>query len=79
MPVKIGNSYVSEEAYEFAKNQNLQSLAEKFPNLKFSIGTTPFCGTGLNNVAIAPNILREMEKNPDKKWNMKLYFTTLRI
>ena len=67
MPVKIGNSYVSEEAYEFAKNQNLQSLAEKFPNLKISVGTAPFCGTGLNNVSIAPNILREMENNPDKK------------
>ena len=72
MPVKVGNSYVSEAAYEFAKSQTdesatLKSLAEKFPNLKFSIGTTPFSGSGLNNVAIAPNILREMETNPDKK------------
>ena len=72
MPVKVGNSYVSEAAYEFAKSQTdesatLKSLAEKFPKLKFSIGTTPFSGSGLNNVAIAPNILREMETNPDKK------------
>ena len=72
MPVKVGNSYVSEAAYEFAKSQTdesatLKSLEEKFPNLKFSIGTTPFSGSGLNNVAIAPNILREMETNPDKK------------
>ena len=72
MPVKVGNSYVSEAAYEFAKSQTdesatLKSLAEKFPNLKFSIGTAPFSGNGLNNVAIAPNILREMENDPDKK------------
>ena len=72
MPVKVGNSYVSEAAYEFAKAQadesaTLKSLAEKFPNLKFSVGTKPFSGNGLNNVAIAPNILREMENNPDKK------------
>ena len=73
MPVKVGNSYVSEAAYEYAKAQTddgatLKSLAEKFPNLKFSIGTKPFSGSGLNNVAIAPNILREMEENPDKKF-----------
>lgn len=72
MPVKVGNSYVSEAAYEYAKAQTddsatLKSLAEKFPNLKFSVGTKPFSGSGLNNVAIAPNILREMEENPDKK------------
>ena len=72
MPVKIGNSYVSEAAYEYAKSQtdegaNLKSLSEKFPKLKFSVGTAPFSGNGLNNVAIAPNILREMENNPDKK------------
>ena len=72
MPVKVGNSYVSEAAYEYAKSQTdegatLKSLSEKFPNLKFSIGTAPFSGNGLNNVAISPKILREMENNPDKK------------
>ncbi len=72
MPVKVGNSYVSEAAYEFAKNQvddgeTLKNLSEKLPNLKFSVGTAPFSGNGLNNVAIAPNILREMEQNPEKK------------
>lgn len=72
MPVKVGNSYVSEAAYEYAKSQTdesatLKSLSEKFPNLKFSVGTKPFSGSGLNNVAIAPNILREMETNPEKK------------
>ena len=49
MPVKVGNSYVSEAAYEYAKSQTdesatLKSLSEKFPNLKFSIGTKPFNG-----------------------------------
>lgn len=71
MPVKIGNSYVSEAAYEYAKSQadggTLKNLSEKFPNLKFSVGTAPFNGNGLNNVAIAPNILREMERDPEKK------------
>lgn len=72
MPVKIGNSYVSEAAYEYAKSQtdegaSLKSLSEKFPKLKFSVGTAPFSGSGLNNVAIAPNILREMENDPEKK------------
>ena len=72
MPVKVGNSYVSEAAYEYAKSQvddggTLKSLSEKFPNLKFSVGVAPFNGSGLNNVAIAPNILREMERDPEKK------------
>ena len=75
MPVKIGNSYVSEAAVNFAQSQSveesggnvLKDLAEKFPNLKFSIGTAPFSGNGLRNVAISPKILREMENNPDKR------------
>lgn len=75
MPVKIGSSYVSEAAYSYAKAQAeensegsvLKSLSEKFPNLKFSVGTAPFSGAGLNNVSISPKILREMENNPDKK------------
>ena len=72
MPVKVGQSYVSEAAYEYAKNQTdegatLKSLSEKFPKLKISVGTAPFSGNGLNNVAISPKILREMENNPDKK------------
>ena len=55
MPVKIGGSYVSEAAYSFAQaqvkdkaenNGVMKSLAEKFPNLKFSVGTKPFPGRG---------------------------------
>ena len=67
MPVKIGGSYVSEAAYSFAPAQVkdkgedtavMNSLAEKFPNLKFSVGTKPFSGTGMNNVSISPKILK---------------------
>ena len=73
MPVKVGNSYVSEAALSFAQSQEnsggnvLQDLKEKFPNLKFQVGTAPFSGSGLNNVSISPKILKEMENNPDKK------------
>lgn len=75
MAVKIGNSYVSEAAVSFAQaaaaedsgGNILQNLKEKFPNLKFSIGTAPFSGSGKGNVAISPKILREMENNPDKR------------
>ena len=76
MPVRIGNSYVSEAAASFAQSLAqeessgkgiLNDLKEQFPDLKFQIGTAPFSGTGLKNVSISPKILREMEKNPDKK------------
>ena len=76
MPVKVGGSYVSEAAYSFAKAQATdntensavtKSLAEKFPNLKFSVGTKPFSGTGMNNVSISPKILKQMEKDPEKR------------
>ncbi|WP_303841308.1 DUF6033 family protein [Selenomonas ruminantium] len=76
MPVKIGGSYVSEAAYSFAqaqvkdKEENngvMKSLAEKFPNLKFSVGTKPFSGTGMNNVSISPKILKQMEQDPEKR------------
>ena len=74
MNVKIGNSYVSEAAANFAKNNSddgdkniLKSLQEKFPNLKISVGTSPFSGTGTNNLSISPKILKEMQNNPEKK------------
>ena len=75
MPVKVGKSYVSEAALNYAKAQSkdeesgsiLKDLSKQFPNLKFSIGTTPFSGTGTNNVSISPKILNEMENNPEKK------------
>ena len=73
MPVKVGNSYVSEAALSFAQSQEnsggnvLKDLKEKFPDLKFQIGTAPFSGNGLNNVSISPKILKEMENNPEKR------------
>lgn len=81
MTVKIGNSYVSESAYTYVKNsaQNndsiknasemLSHLASKFPDMKFSTATgkAAMGGTGTNNIAIAPNILREMAENPEKR------------
>ena len=44
----------------------MKRLAEKFPELKFSVGTPPFSGTGMNNVSISPKILKQMETNPEK-------------
>ena len=76
MPVKVGGSYVSEAAYSYAKAQMdegnvdssvMKSLSEKFSKLKFSTGTKPFSGTGTNNVSISPKILKQMEKDPEKR------------
>lgn len=84
MPVKVGNSYVSEAALAFAQKSAAESvdkekakgkgtsgvlaeLAEKFPKLKFTVGTQPFSGSGKGNVAIAPNIVKEMENDPAKR------------
>ena len=84
MPVKVGNSYVSEAALAFAQKSAAESvdkektkgkgtsgvlaeLAEKFPKLKFTVGTQPFSGSGKGNVAIAPNILKEMANDPAKR------------
>lgn len=73
MNVKIGKSYVSEAAANFAKNSSdegddiLKNLQKNFPNLKISVGTAPFSSSGTNNLSISPKILQEMQKNPDKK------------
>lgn len=84
MPVRVGNSYVTEAALAFAQKSVAESvdkektkgkgtsgvladLAEKFPKLKFTVGTRPFSGSGMGNVAISPKILREMEKDPAKR------------
>ena len=82
MPVRIGASYVSEAAAEFAKARQkeredteaakkkdgvLSELQGKFSSLKFSIGTKPFSGMGTNNVAISPKILKQMEQDPEKR------------
>lgn len=81
MAVKVGNSWVSEAAYNYAKskvNENtcsddkkessmLDKLSEKYPDINFNTSTKPFSGTGKNNISIAPNILKEMENDPDKR------------
>lgn len=81
MAVKVGNSWVSEAAYAYAKSKvsentsgedkkgssMLDKLSERYPDLKFSTSTQPFSGTEKNNIGIAPNILRDMENDPDKR------------
>ncbi|MBR3723216.1 MAG: hypothetical protein IKN12_10735 [Selenomonadaceae bacterium] len=76
MPVKIGGSYVSEAAASYAKAQAeegksdsdiLKGLSDKFPNMKFTVGTKPFSGMGINNVSISPKILKQMENDPEKR------------
>lgn len=76
MAIKIGNSWVSEAAYAQAKQKTdknkdgisqLQNLSKKYPDTNFSINTAPFHAKGTNNIAISPNILRQMESNPEKQ------------
>lgn len=75
MAVKVGNSWVSEAAYAYAQSKvnektsdgMLEQLSEKFPDTKFTTNTAPFSSDGLNNLAISPNILKEMENDPDKR------------
>ncbi|MBR1646911.1 MAG: hypothetical protein IJ685_09055 [Selenomonadaceae bacterium] len=75
MAVKIGNSYVTEAAVAYAqarktdeKSENvLGELSKQFPDVNFSVGTRPFGGNGTNNFSIAPNILRQMANDPEKR------------
>ena len=79
MPVKVGASYVSEAAYEFAKARRaekeegkedkgvLKELKEKYPGLNITVGTKPFSGTGTSNLSISSKILKEMQENPEKR------------
>ena len=77
MAVKVGNSWVSEEAYAYVKakmdaesqksGETLSELSKKFPDLKFTTNTAPFSGKGTNNMAIHPDILKQMENNPEKR------------
>ena len=74
MAVKIGNSYVTEASLAYAqgkideKSENvLSDLKKQFKDVNFSVGTQPFSGSGTNNISIAPNILRQMANDPEKK------------
>lgn len=91
MAVKVGNSWVTEAAYAYAKskveentsaegkkgNSMLDKLSEKYPDISFSTSTQPFSGTGKNNIGIAPNILREMENDPDNMLILPIYDSSL--
>lgn len=77
MAVKIGNSWVSEAALTYAKGVTnsgqstgsdvLKSLSEKYKDTNFIASTEPFQGKGTNNIGISPNILRQMEQDPEKR------------
>ena len=74
MAVKIGNSYVTESAVAYAqsrideKSENvLSDLSKQFKDVNFGVGTQPFGGSGTNNITIAPNILRQMANDPEKR------------
>lgn len=74
MAVKIGNSYVTESALAYAqgkideKSENvLSDLQKQFKDVNFGVGTQPFGGSGTNNITIAPNILRQMANDPEKR------------
>lgn len=74
MPVKIGNSYVTEAALAYAQERAdekpdnvLSDLSKQFKDINFSVGTKPFGGSGTNNITIAPNILRQMANDPEKR------------
>lgn len=80
MAVKIGDSWVSQQAYDYAKakinsensqesekNSVLQDLAKRYPETNFAVGTQPFGGKGTNNISIAPNILKKMENDPEAR------------
>lgn len=74
MAVKVGNSYVTESALAYAQsradeksNGVLNDLSKEFKDVNFSVGAKPFSGNGTNNISIAPNILRQIANDPDKK------------
>lgn len=80
MAVRIGNSYVSQQAYDYArakvngensqggeKNSVLQELSKQYPETTFAIGTQPFCGKGTNNISISSGILKKMENDPEAR------------
>ena len=74
MAVKIGNSYVTEAALAYAQDRAdekaenvLSDLSKQFKDVNFGVGTQPFGGSGTNNITIAPNILRQMANDPEKK------------
>lgn len=74
MAVKVGNSWVSEAALAYAKekmnassNGSLDGLSNQYPDINFSANIAPFSQKGVKNIQIAPNILIEMQNDPEKR------------
>ncbi|MBO5063707.1 MAG: hypothetical protein J6C08_04275 [Campylobacter sp.] len=76
MIVRIGDTTVSQAAYNYVKSQNNQfsnanelykELSSKYDSLNFFGASKPNANAGLNNITIAPNILRQMVDDPQKR------------
>ncbi len=80
MAVKVGDSWVSQEAYNYAKirvdnaqtqgsgaDSILDDLSKQYKDMNFSTNTQPFSSGGTNNIAISPSILRKMQEDPDAR------------
>lgn len=74
MAVKVGNSWVSEAALAYAKERTndktssiMYELSNQYPEINFSTNTAPFSQNGVKNIQIAPNILAEMQNDPEKR------------
>jgi len=74
MAVKVGNSWVSEMALTYAKAKSgsgtsvsLKALSDRYPGVNFTTNTQNFSQKGTNNIQIAPNILVQMQNDPDKR------------
>lgn len=69
---QIGQTTVSQAAYDFVKSQDYkkQNSNELYKELASVYTNLNFFGSdkkGLNNITIAPNILYQMATNPDKR------------
>lgn len=74
MAVKVGDSWVTEAALTYAKQKvdsdagtTLKDLSDRYPGVNFSTNTQPFSQKGTNNIQIAPNILSQMQNDPQKR------------
>ncbi len=82
MAVQVGSKMVSEAAANFVRSQDFASatgsakersnammneLAQRYTSLNFFGPSKPSADAGRNNIAIAPNILRQMASDPEKR------------
>ena len=73
MAVKVGNSWVSETALTYAKAKSgsgtsvsLKALSDRYPGVNFTTNTQNFSQKGTNKIKIAPNIMVQIQNDPDK-------------